>query len=297
MSRLGRSQPIQPFSSHGFVNPGPGPVGTTPRLPAVVENDDRRRKTLPLQPVIINGLYAVALAPTVIPPEPVVSVPPVRPREWLRQPVVAHGFDDAAPQASQVFEPEDRRRRYWPLPPISISGVLASFLQLFVSPPPPVVVDVPRDRGRYRPLDPISISAALNSVTAAPAPVPPGPFVVPLEERRRFLAALPPTVTHGFEDATPQTSEVFEPEDRRRRYQPLQPLAISGVLAPFFPPFAQPPAPLVVFVDGRNRRLVLQPIVLAGPPPESVPAPVVTESFDRRRYAAGAYDRPTPTGA
>jgi hypothetical protein len=355
VSRLGRSQPIQPFSSHGFLGNVP-PNGVLPGRVVVVENDERqlRRRRLP-EPVSINGLYAISVAQTIAPPpsqfvaEPErgkarLPVPPVavhglldsgvgvpgitppasvnldrpdRPRNVAPQPTVDSGFDDSTPQQPEVFEPEDRRRRYWPLPSISVSGVLASFLQLFVSPPPPVVVDAtPRGRAtaipdaktshgfvdsgvgvpgttpplpvsidradqrvRFRPLDAITLNGLLASLVSAPPATPPGPFVVPLEERRRFLAALPASATHGVDDAVPQPADVFEPEDRRRRYQPLQPLVISGVLAPFFPPFVQPPAPLVVFIDG-IRRLVPQPVVLFGPAfPVDIIGAIYTQPF------------------
>lgn len=95
MSRLGRSQPVQPAAWHGFVDPGPAAVGTVPPRAVVVPHDPR-------------------------------------PRQFY-----------------------------------------------------------------LRPLVPVATSAALGSVTVAPVVTPRGPFVVPLDERRRFLARLAPTITHG----------------------------------------------------------------------------------------------------
>lgn len=169
MSRLGRSQPIPPFAAHGFVDPGPGPVGTTPANTVVIENDDRRRRTPPLQPVVINGLYATVLTLTVMPPFPTVAIFPDRPRSLSPlQPVSEHGFVDPGP------------------------GPVGTV------PPPITNVDRVDQRVRYRPLDPYAVSAALLSVQL-PAVLPTGPFVVPLTERSRLLAALP-TISHGFVD-------------------------------------------------------------------------------------------------
>jgi hypothetical protein len=138
--------------------------------------------------------------------------------------------------------------------------------------------------------------------------------VVPLEERKRFLAALPPNVTHGLDDPAPPPAETVEPQ--RRRDLPVPPISISGALAAFPPApftappnpyvyvpegprrptpqplflsgalaglapsaFVQPPPVLVVFVDGKQR-LVPQPIVLCGPAfPDAVVGAIYTQAF------------------
>lgn len=326
MSREGRSQPIQPFASHGFLGNVPA-NGTLPRVAVVVENDDRRRRTPPLQPVIISAAYSAFAAPVVFPPGPQFVAEPIRAKAANPvQPVVEHGFLGNTPANG-------------------------------TTPPPVVNVDRVDQRGRYRPLDPIALSAALLGITP-PAALPTGPFVVPLDERRRFLAQLPPTILHGADDPDPPLPNVVEPERRRRvsidptiisgalasligpfvappepqsvepaalqrrrlTPDPLsisgaliaffgpfvappaalvvsatddgkrrvvpQPISISGVLAPFFPVLVAPPAPLVVVGEDGRRRLVPQPIVLAG---REFPAAVVA-------IVVGAFDPAQPHG-
>lgn len=222
MSRAGRSQPIQPFASHGFVDPGPGPVGTVPPRAVVVDSEDRRRRIPPQQPIII-------------------------------------------------------------------SGSLSSFIPPSAAPPPPLSIDRADQRGRYRPLDPVILSAALAGFTSAPTPTPPGPFVVPLEERKRFLAALPPTVSSGRDDSDPPPPNVVEPDNRIRRIRLPDPVTLVGP-APDTTQQATPPAPVVVFIDG-VRRLLLQPTITHGfvdPGPGPVgttPPPVnVVPLVERRMF-------------
>jgi hypothetical protein len=188
MSREGRAQPIQPFATHGFLGNIP-PNGVLPGVVTVVDsNDDRRRKTLPLPPVILNGLYSIQQAPTVAPPAPV-NVNRDDRRKPAPDPVAEHGF------------PADQY-------------------------------------------------------------LPPAPFVVPLEERRRFLAQLPPTVLRGYDNVEPPEEVgapelyVVEPDDKRRRRQTPDPISLLGVPVDQFAPFVKPPAPLIVFVpvDGRRYR-------------------------------------------
>jgi hypothetical protein len=195
MSRLGRSQPIQPFSSHGFLGNVPA-NGVLPPAPVVVERE-RRRDSAPVA-ISVNGLYAIQA--------PVSAIP---------NPVFVALIDE--------------RRRRVGLDPISFSG-----------------------------------ASKVSSGVGTPGTTPPGPFVIPLDERRRFLAALPTTSSHGYDDVEPPRATVVE-GDRRRPRTP-DPLQLSGVLAPFLPPFAKPPGPVVVLgEDGRLRRVrSLDPIVLSG---------------------------------
>lgn len=291
MSREGRSQPIQPFASHGFLGNVPA-NGTLPRVAVVVENDDRRRRTPPLQPVIISAAYSAFAAPVVFPPEPQFVAEPIRAKAANPvQPVVEHGFLGNTPANG-------------------------------TTPPPAVNVDRVDQRDRYRPLDPIALSAALLGITP-PAVLPTGPFVVPLDERRRFLAALPATIFHGADDPDPPLPNVVEPGRRRglpvdptiisgalasligpfvappepqsvepaalqRRRLTPDPLSISGALATFFGPFVAPPRPLIVFSDERGRRVYPQPIVLAGPafPPAVIAA--IVGAFDPALPGGGA---------
>lgn len=232
MSRLGRSQPIQPSAWHGFVDPGPGPVGTTPAKPIVVEQD--RRRIPPLPAVAINGLYALTTISVVVPPRPLVVPQPERPRSVAPlQATAAHGFVNPGPG------------------PVGTT--------------PPPVASVDAERRKPKPTEVISISGILAAGFVQPTVTPPGPYVITVDERRRFLAQLPPTVTRGFDVVTPPSPDVCEQEDSRRRRAPLNPIVVSGVLAPFLPPVIVPPKPVfVVGEDGRRRR-VLPPIVLFGP--------------------------------
>lgn len=170
MSRLGRSQPVQPSAWHGFVDPGPAAVGTVPPRAVVVPHDPRPRQFYvpQLSPIVISGALTSFPPAAVLPPAPVtVEVPRRASALNPLQPIATHGF-----VASGVGVPG-------------------------TTPPASINVDRVDQRGRYRLLDPIAISAALRSVTAAPVVLPSGPFVVPLDERRRFLATLPPTIMHG----------------------------------------------------------------------------------------------------
>jgi hypothetical protein len=212
VSREGRSQPIQPFTTHGFLGNVPA-NGVLPPAPIIVERE-RKRESTPVA-ISVNGLYAVQTQSTAAPPNPVF-----------------------------VALPDERRRR---------------------------IV-----------LDPIALSGAnkVNSGVGVPGTTPPGPFVVPIDERRRFLAAIPTTSIHGYDDAAPPEPTIVE-ADRRRPRTP-DPLQLSGVLAPFIPPLALPPGPVVVLgEDGRLRRLrSSDPIVLSGalavfvPPPVTTPIPI-----------------------
>lgn len=249
MSREGRAQPIQPFASHGFLGNTPA-NGVLPGRVVVCENDDRRRRTPPLQPVIINGLYATMAAPTAGPPAPTFSILADRPRAAapIQPVVVKHGFLGNAPPNG-------------------------------VTPPAAVNVDRADQRGRYGPLDPITLNGILASLNGAPTVLPAGPFVVPIDERKRFLAQLPSTVIHGADDPDPPLPNIVEPAERRRRVTP-DPLSISGALAAFFDAsFVAPPKP-VVFVPDLPQRATLQPILLLGRTLSPVlAAAIYTQSF------------------
>lgn len=266
MSRIGRSQPIQPIGWHGFVDSGVGAPGTGPPpvnvvplydqrqrlsvLPAIVlsgafaplsdvvrppvniDRDDQRLRRQPLDSVVISGALAGVTGPVATPPP--VNVVPFNPtRQYLRpgeQPfIAAHGFVD--------------------------SGVGAPG----TTPPPAAFVPLRGDqRTRYLPLDSISISGALDSVTVAPTPAPPAPFVVPLDLRRRFLAALPPEFNVGFDDVKPVVPNVVEPDRPRRA--PLDSFTASpAAAAAATPPSVTPPAPFVVPIDQRGRFLIVLP--------------------------------------
>jgi hypothetical protein len=149
MSRLGRSQPIQPAQWHGFVDPGPGPVGTTPARPIVIERE--RRRELAPYPIFVNGLYAISPPATATPPLPL------------------------------VVEQESRRWRAIFAPASSgPQALVAAAFALTVTPPKPVFSV---DRERARPLVPAAIiqhgfiqagipkalSATVNSVATVTA--------------------------------------------------------------------------------------------------------------------------------
>lgn len=154
MSRLGRSQPIQPFSTHGFVDTSPAPPDT-PARPTVVENAYRR--TLPLPALAINGLYAVTTAPVVGPPPP------------------------------NVIPVDDRVRRILAPQPISISGIRG------FTPPPPFLQPLPTqlvvisdERGRriypqpvvlHGPAFPVEVIAALPPPVDTGGPMGAGPTI------------------------------------------------------------------------------------------------------------------------
>src|SRR4051812_48583065 len=114
MSRLGRSQPVQPFATHGFLGNTPA-NGTLPGRILVVEPDDRRSKTPPLQAVVVVGKF----------------VPPVT----------------VTPPAPVVVDRVDQRVRFRPLEPLVISGALLSVAPPAVTAPPaPYVIPIEERR-------------------------------------------------------------------------------------------------------------------------------------------------------
>ena len=263
MSREGRSQPIQPFATHGFVDPGPGPVGTTPPPVTVVPLiDERQRQRLTLPSIVISGALLSVTAPTIFPPESLIVPLAERRRSLEEQPTAAHGFELESPPEPTVAEPDDRRRRFrLPLDPIVISGVYAGL--------------------------------------PAPSALPPPPNIIPLNERGRFPVIPPATSIHGFSDpgpgpvgTTPPSATNVDRADQRVRYKPLDPIVISGVLAGLpAPPPDTPPEPTVVDRgDQRNRYLPLAPIVLSaallGVPttPDVPPPPLIVPADERRRF-------------
>lgn len=166
MSREGRSQPVTPIASHGFVDPGPAPVGTTPPPATVIENDDRRKRLAVPQAIVLSGV----LAGTVVTTSPSPPAPLIVPldergrRASLQLATVAHGYDNVVPTLPEIIESVNRQR-WQAIPPLSISGVLAtSFIVAFISPPKASVVEYDARRQRYPSLDPIALSAALHAV-------------------------------------------------------------------------------------------------------------------------------------
>lgn len=200
-------------------------------------------------------------------------------RDLRRQPVQpfsAHGFLGNIPANGVLPRPRpltvvdrvDQRARFLPLPAIVLRGVLVSSGVGVPGtvPPRPVNVDRVDQRHRYRPLDPAVFDGLLASSGPAPTVTPPGPFVVPLEERRRFLSALPPTTLRGVDDVLPPRPASVEPDDRQRRLRPpVAPQALSGAYILLLAPFVAPPAPLSLDrVDQRGRYRSVDPTVLSG---------------------------------
>lgn len=285
--------------------PGPGPLvlfpveaqppvaGDSPPAPVVVEVDDRRKRLPLLQPFIGDNQY-LAVPPPATPTAPaptVVENDQGRRRQPLLQPFVQFGSIDngvgvpgTAPPLPVSLDRADQKGRYRAPDPTVINGELAAAATTPAAdtPPPPTVVDRADQRARYRPLDPIVLSAALAGFTAAPTVTPPGPYVVPLEERRRFLQAIQPTVQHGFDDQdTPEPPEptVVEPDSRTRRIRLPDPVVLVGP-APDTTVQVNPPGPTVVGFDGARRPLLLPPtfqhgLVLPGPGPVGTTPPPV----------------------
>lgn len=269
MSRLGRSQPVQPFASHGFLGNTPA-NGVLPPRPTLVENDGRRQipqRLTPLQPLVSHGFLGNVPANGALPPFPTVAPLYDERRRQLPPPLPffsAHGFVDSG---------------------VGVPGT---------TPPPPASIDRVDQRGRYLPLPPITISAALQAVTGS-VPLPPAPFVVPLDERRRFLTALAADVLVGYDDADPPLPNVVEPDDRRRRRALApDPTVLSAATTASTPPFIPPPGPFVVPLTERNRLLERLPTLTVshgfvdpGPAPVgTTPPPVanIDRADQRARY-------------
>jgi len=267
MSRLGRSQPVQPTAWHGFVDPGPGPVGTVPPRVQVVPLDADRHHLRAAPPAVIATHGPVGAPAVVSPPAPFAVPLNEKPRARPLDSVVLSGAlagltaPPAFPPGATVVPLDQRSRLPVIPPPTSAHGFLDSGVGApGTAPPPPFNLDRADQRARYRPLDPIALSGVLAALAAAPPPAtPPGPFVVPLEERRRFLAALPPEFSVGFDDVKPPPPNVVEQDDRRRRRPPLE--AFTSTPDAAFAPVAPslPPKPFVVPIDQRGRFLVMLP--------------------------------------
>ena len=169
MSRLGRAQPIPPISWHGLSLPGPGPVGTTPPRPLVVDRVDQRVRYRPLDPLVYNsGLAAatVPAAPAATPPAPLVV--PAQERRRLLVPVeFSAGFDDVTGPRAVVVEPTRARRFAGDSFSVN-SALIAAGIAPFVQPPSPLNVDRVDQRVRYRPLDALVLSGVLIPFTPPP---------------------------------------------------------------------------------------------------------------------------------
>lgn len=250
MSRLGRSQPVQPIALHGFVDSGVGVPGTAPPAPVVVDRVDQRARYLPLPPIVVNGLLSTVAPPAAdTPPAPVVT--PLDERSRRRQTpdaiVLGGNAVPVAPPATvspplPVIVPVDERARRPPAPPPFVSQTRDDSV-----PPPPAVVEPARPRDRYRTPDPTVLTGPLafdQPVTVTP----PGPYVVPIEQRRRLLEAI--TVQHGFVDSdvgvpgtAPPPPTILDRVDQRVRYLPLPSLvSVSGTYAATVPVVVTAPA-------------------------------------------------------
>ena len=267
MSRLGRSQPVQPTVWHGFVDPGPGPVGTVPPRVQVVPLDADRHHLRAAPPAVIATHGPVGAPAVVSPPAPLAVPLNEKPRARPLDAIVLSGVlgftvpPTASPPASFVVPLNERRFPVVP-PSTSTHGFVDSGVGVpGTTPPEPVNVDRADQRDRYRALAPIAINGVLASLAAAPpAASPPGPFVVPLEERRRFLAALPPEFSVGFDNVDPPAPSVVEPQDDRRRRRPPLDAFVARPSAAFVPAApALPPPPFVVPIDRHGRFLVVLP--------------------------------------
>jgi hypothetical protein len=262
MSREGRSQPIQPVAQHGFVDPGPGPVGTTPPPVTVVPLIDERRRQYPtIQPIVVSAAQYVTPPAAPNPPVPViVDRADQRVRYRPLDPTVGHGFDEADPPTPTVVEPPARRSRPTP-DPVVLTGALAGLTPVFVAPPPAVVATpvVPRQA----PLQPVVLSGGLAGVVVPPTVPPPPPVVVPVETIGEDVSAA--TTGRAFVDSgvgvpgtTPPEPNVVIP-DRPRRL-PTDPFVVSGVLLGVpTTTTAVPPGPFVVPLEERRRLLALLP--------------------------------------
>lgn len=299
------------------------PPSVTPPPPTSLDRVDRRAK--PTDPIVISGALAVPPPTVVTPPAPVVVIPAPPPRP-TPLPQIKSGFDVVVPpQPDAVDRPEQRQRFHTP-DPIVLSGSAALVAPPGANPPPIVVVPLFDERGRRlpqlppeatsgfvdpgpgpvgttppptvnidrvdrrpRPPEPIALSGA-QAATPPPAVTPPAPFVVPLEERRRLLAQLPPTVKVGYDDVQPPEPNVVDPNDGKRRRGPTPDATVLGGASSFTPPTVVPTGPYVVPLTERSKLFAALglPVVQHGPvPPPTVtpPAPFNLDRVDQRvRY-------------
>lgn len=228
MSRLGRSQPVQPFATHGFLGNTPA-NGVLPGRILVVEPEDRRsqyRRRPPLDPVVLHGFLGNVPANGVLP------------------------LSSYAP-------------KFVPLDKLVVDAVSVGVARGFVDttpPPPPVVLEIkPEDRlrqiGRRPALDPIVGKHGFLGNTPANGVLPPPPTVVPLiDERRRQRPTLDPTLVGAARfvappaTVAPQPPTVVENDRPKIRYGPLAAVVLNGVTAGLTPP-PKPPPPIVVALD------------------------------------------------
>lgn len=292
MSRLGRSQPVQPTVWHG-------PDDAVPEVPASVQfvplDADRHHQRPTQQPFVGVHGFDTGVAAAVTPPAPLsvervdqrVRYLPLAPTSIVGIPADQFAPAVITPPAPFNVDRLDQRVRFLPLAPTSIAGIPVDQFSV-ITPPEPVNLDRADQRVRYRPLDPISISGILAALVPSPTVTPPGPFVVPLDERRRFLAALPPEFNVGFDDVAPPDPRVVEQDDSRHRRPPLDPFTTTPGAAATTPTPATPPPPFVVPIDQRGRFLVSLPstgqhgFVDPGPGPVGTTPPPVL-NVDRPR--------------
>lgn len=238
-------------SAAGTVDSGVGTPGTAPPEPFSLDRADQRVRYRPLDPIVLSGVLA-------FPPPPV----------------------DTPPEAVNVDRVDQRTRRLTP-DPIVISGALASVpTPPADTPPSPLNIDRAPERIRRQTPDPTVLSGVL-ALPPVPSAPPPGPFVVPLEERRRFLAALPPEVSVGFDDPQPPAPYVVAALERGRLIV-VPSVGQHGLVLPGPGPVGTtpPPAANLDRADQRVRYLPLPSLVLSGvliPPP---PPAVVTGQDD-----------------
>lgn len=285
MSREGRSQPVQPFAVHGFLDNTPANGVLPPVTVVVVENpDDRRRKPPPPPPVVLSAALSSQTGAALAPPQAILVENETRQAQWTRRhpelPLVTRGFLGNIPANGVLPQPltvvpliDERRRLLPPLPPVITSGAT----QEPPPPPPAVNVDRPEQRERYHRQDPVVLSAALTSQPGAATLTPPLAVNVDRPEQRARYRALNPVVLLGPpDDPAPGPVNVDRPE--RRALRPPDPVVIQGPPPP--PEVVAPPAP--VSLDRLERRTLrpLDPISIQGPalPPDAVapPPPVVT---------------------
>jgi hypothetical protein len=276
MSREGRNQPIQPFSSHGFLGNVPA-NGVLPGQILVVDapaTDDRQRKTPPLQPIVQHGF--VANVPFVPPPEPF-SLDRLDQRVRYR-PLDAILLSGAlAPQAPTVIVPPvpvvvplDERGRFRPSSRPGVPGYEIFDLSQdpAVYPPEPVVAEPARPR--VLPLTPVALNGLL-ALTTAPAAAPPAPTVSPAHERPRATGPLQAFAEHAFVDPgpaavgdTPPLPTSIDRNDQRTRWLPLPSTVLNGLAASVQPPAPGPPPPPFFVPLNERRRTTTDPLSLSG---------------------------------
>lgn len=218
-----RELPLPAISINGLASTVPPPFQPPPP-PIFTERPDQRARYLPQPAITLNGLASTVPPPQFTPPPTPTVVDRVdrRPLPFPAQQLAGPAPPPPiTPPASENIDRPERRR---PTPdPISISAALLGPQVVQVFPPTPNVSDRPEKR-RQTP-DAVVLSGALLS----PFAFPPKPFVVPLEERRRFIATLPPDIQVGYDDSRPPRPLFVDADGRDRRFRVvLPPIAIHG---------------------------------------------------------------------